>query len=322
MPGLARKIHSKPMPFMGGLAVFLALLFGMCVYAGFGAWDFAIVPAKFAFGIAAGGLVLMVGGFFDDRYSLPARITWIFPALAAAVVMWFGVGVGITFLTNPFGGVIPLTAHVLGVSFSTLFVWVWIMGMTYTTKLLDGLDGLAAGVSLIGGLTMFFLSLTTRINQPITATLAILFTGALAGYLVYAFNPASIFLGEGGSTFLGFFLAVLSVLTGAKIATAVLVMGIPIFDVAWAIVRRVIRGHSPFQADREHLHHLLLDAGLSQRQAVLVFYAFAAAFGFFAVFLQSLGKLVALVFLLVAMVGLLGFLASVYRNKKATTPTI
>jgi UDP-N-acetylmuramyl pentapeptide phosphotransferase/UDP-N-acetylglucosamine-1-phosphate transferase len=196
------------------------------------------------------------------------------------------------------------------------------MGMTYTTKLLDGLDGLAAGVSLIGGLVMFALSLTAKINQPVTATLAIIFVGALFGYLLYAFNPASIFLGEEGSTFLGFFLAVLSVLTGAKIATAVLVMGIPILDVAWAILRRLLRGRSPFSADREHLHFLLLDAGLSQRRAVLVYYTLAAVFGFFAVFLQSMGKLLALFLLLAVMIGLAGALASAFRKKRLSSGNI
>jgi UDP-GlcNAc:undecaprenyl-phosphate GlcNAc-1-phosphate transferase len=315
-PGLARKIHHVPIPFMGGLAIFASTLIAACVYAGIGGWDFSVVPVKFALGMLGAGIALMVGGVLDDKYTLPAKITWLFPAVAAIIIISSGIGIGITSLTNPFGGTIPLWGKLLGIPASALFVWVWIMGMTYTTKLLDGLDGLAAGVSLIGGLVMFALSLTDKINQPVTATLAIIFVGALAGYLIYAFNPASIFLGEGGSTFLGFFLAVLSVLTGAKIATAVLVMGIPILDVGWAILRRLMRGRSPFSADREHLHFLLLDAGLSQRQAVLVFYFLAAGFGFVAVFLQSLGKLIALFLLLAIMVGIVGFLASIYRRRR------
>jgi UDP-GlcNAc:undecaprenyl-phosphate GlcNAc-1-phosphate transferase len=254
----------------------------------------------------------------DDRYELSAKQTWIFPALAALCVVWSGVGVGITFLTNPLGGVISLQHHVLGVPLSGIFVWVWIMGMTYTTKILDGLDGLTAGIALIGGLVLFSLSLTARINQPIIATLAVVFVGALCGYLVYAFNPASIFLGEGGSTFVGFFLAVLAVLSGAKIATAVLVMGIPILDVAWAIVRRLWQGQSPFTADRRHLHFLLLDAGMSQKQAVLFLYGVSAAFGFIAVFLQSLGKLVALFLLIGVMISILGVLARVYSKHKSS----
>ncbi len=316
-PGQARKIHKNPIPLLGGIAVFLPTLLVAFLYAINGGWDFTVVPHRFAIGILAGGTTLMLGGFLDDKYVLPAKITWLFPATAAALVIFSGVGVGITSLTNPFGGNLLLTGKILGIQASAIFVWFWIMGMTYTTKLLDGLDGLAAGVSLIGGLVMFALSLTAKINQPITATLAIIFVGSLAGYLVYAFNPASIFLGEGGSTFLGFFLSVLAVLTGAKIATAVLVMGIPILDVGWAIVRRTLRGRSPFSADREHLHFLLLDAGLTQRQAVCVYYGLAAGFGFVAVFLQSMGKLLALGMLLFIMVGVLGFLATIYRKSKA-----
>lgn len=316
VPGAARKIHVRPMPRFGGAAVFVSVAIIAAFYAIFGQWNFDVVPFRFAVGILLASVVLIVGGSFDDKYNLPAKLTWLFPAVAAGIVIYFGVGVGITFLSNPFGGQISLSHHILGIPLSIIFLWVWIMGMTYTTKLLDGLDGLASGVSLIGGLVMFALSLTDKINQPVTATLAIIFVGALAGYLVYAFNPASIFLGEGGSTFLGFFLAVLSVLTGAKIATAVLVMGIPILDVGWAILRRLIRRQSPFKADREHLHFLLLDAGLGQRRAVLVYYALAALFGFVAVFLQSMGKLLALFVLLAIMVGIIGTLATIYRRKK------
>lgn len=316
-PGRERKIHTKPMPLMGGLAVFGTVAIGAVVYGLFGDWNFNAVPVRFAMGMGLGGALLMIGGYLDDRYELSAKQTWIFPALAALCVVLSGVGVGITFLTNPLGGIISLQHHVLGIPLSGIFVWVWIMGMTYTTKILDGLDGLAAGIALIGGLVLFSLSLTARINQPVTATLAIIFVGALCGYLVYAFNPASIFLGEGGSTFVGFFLAVLSVLSGAKIATAVLVMGIPILDVAWAIVRRLWHRQSPFTADRRHLHFLLLDAGLNQKQAVLFLYGVSAAFGFIAVFLQSMGKLVALFLLIGLMVGILGVLTRVYTKHKA-----
>ncbi len=315
-PSLPRKIHSNPIPMLGGLSVFICsiVVIGVIILAGH--WNLQVVPLRFLMAIMLGGVVLMVGGYLDDKFTLPAKVTWLFPALASLIIVSSGIGIGITTLTNPLGGSISLAGTILGLPLSGFFVWVWIMGMTYTTKLLDGLDGLAAGVALIGGLVMFVLSLTDKIDQPTTATLAIVFVGALAGYLFYAFNPASIFLGEGGSTFLGFFLAVLAVLTGAKIATAVLVMGIPIFDVIWAILRRIYRKTSPFKADREHLHHLLLDSGLNQRQSVLVFYALSAIFGFMAVFLQSMGKLLALGILLALMVGILGFLASFYKKKQ------
>lgn len=302
IPGSSRKIHRSPIPLLGGLAVFLAFLIGLLLYLQFGHPDFSVIPQKFYWGIIIGALVLIVGGALDDRYNIPPKLLWLFPALAALAVVWSGIGVGITQLSNPFGAPIKLNFLIWGIPFSGIFIWVWMMGMMFTTKFLDGLDGLCSGISLIGGLTLFALSLLPHINQGTTASIAIIFCGALAGYLFYAFHPASIFLGEGGSTFAGFMLGVLSVILGGKIATALLVMGIPILDVAWVIIRRLWYGTSPFKADRKHLHFRLLDVGLSHRKAVLTLWAISAVFGFTAVFLQSFGKLVALIILFGVMV--------------------
>ena len=248
---------------------------------------------------------MIIGGIFDDKFNLPPKLLWLFPALASLIIIWSGIGVGITQISNPFGAPIFIGYNfsllAFNFSLSALLVWLWMMGMIFTTKLLDGLDGLCSGIAFIGGLTMFAISLGDKINQPITASIAIIFSGSLLGYLVYAFFPASIFLGEGGSTFLGFMLGVLSVILGAKIATALLVMGIPIMDVAWVIIRRLWYHRSPFSGDRQHLHFRLLDIGLSQRQTVLVLYGISAIFGFTAVFLQSWGKLIALLVLFCVM---------------------
>jgi UDP-GlcNAc:undecaprenyl-phosphate/decaprenyl-phosphate GlcNAc-1-phosphate transferase len=314
IPNQPRKIHSKPMPMLGGWSLYIVFLVVSLVYVLFGSFSDGMLSEKWLAGIFLGGLVLMIGGALDDKYRLPAKVTVLFPLTASIIAVWFGIGSGITALTNPFGGHISLAHSILGVSLSGLVVGVWIMGMVYTTKLLDGLDGLASGIALIGGLTMFFLSLTEKVNQPSTATLAIIFAGSLAGYLVYAFNPAKIFLGESGSTFIGFILGVLSVIAGAKIATALLVMGIPILDVAWAIVRRLATGRSPFSPDRQHLHFRLLDLGFSQRQTVLILYGLSAVFGFTAVFLQSKGKLIALGILFCVMIGLIISLVFAYKR--------
>lgn len=316
-PRGGRKIHQKPTPLLGGLSIMLSVFFGALIYIASGNWDFSVVPVRFIAGVGLGALLLLVGGLLDDKYELPAGLSWLFPAAAAIVVLVSGVGVGIKFITNPFGGNISLYGAWLGVPVSGLFMFAWLMGMTYTTKILDGLDGLAAGVGLIASLVIFTLSLTDNINQPITATLAIVLAGALLAYLFFAFNPASIFLGESGSTFLGWFLGVLAILTGAKIATAVLVMGIPILDVAWSIVRRLAQGKSPFQGDRKHLHFRLLDAGLTQKQAVLVFYAISLVFGFSAVALQSMGKLIALGLVVLAMAGLIFLSIHIGKAQKA-----
>ena len=320
VPDEPRKIHGKPMPLLGGLAVFLAFMVALAAYLFWGHVNFLVVPMRFFDGIIFGALILLLGGFLDDKYHLPPKVLWIFPAAAAIIVIISGIGVGIKEISNPFGAPINLNFILLGLPASVIFVFLWMMGMMFTTKFLDGLDGLTSGISFIAGLTLFFLSLTPKVNQPITATLAIIFCGALAGYFAYSYNPALIFLGEGGSTFLGFILGVLSIILGAKIATALLVMGIPILDVAWVIVRRLWYGASPFKGDRKHLHFRLLDIGLSQRQSVLLLYGISAVFGFTAVFLQSFGKLIALAILFVVMIALAVLVVMLYKRKHPHIP--
>ena len=326
VPKAPRKVHERPTPLLGGVAVYLSFLIVLAAYLMFGHPDFNIVPLKFFWAIIFGGLALVIGGAFDDKLNLPPKILWLFPAIAAAIVVWSGIGVGITQISNPFGGPINIGYNfqlsIINFQLSALLVWLWMMGMIFTTKLLDGLDGLCGGIALIGGLTMFALSLGAKVNQPITANIAIIFSGALLGYLLYAFNPASIFLGEGGSTFLGFMLGVLSIILGAKIATALLVMGIPIMDVAWVIFRRLWYHNSPFSGDRQHLHFRLLDIGLSQRQAVLVLYGISAIFGTVAVFLQSMGKLIALVILFCVMLVLAMTVVILYKKKHPHIPDL
>ncbi len=321
-PKAPRKIHAKPTPLLGGLAIFLSFLVALLFYLKFGNVNFTIVPLKFFLGIIFGGLILILGGALDDKFNLPPKILWLFPALASLVIVWSGIGVGIKFISNPFGAPISLDYSLFAIPMSAIFAWLWMMGMIFTTKLLDGLDGLCGGIALIGGLTMFALSLGEKINQPITATLAIIFCGALLGYLFFAFNPASIFLGEGGSTFLGFILGVLAIISGAKIATALLVMGIPILDVAWVIVKRLWYHKSPFSGDRQHLHFKLMDIGLTQRQAVLVLYAISAVFGGTAVFLQSMGKLIALGLLLCVMVIIALVTVIIYKRQHPHIPDL
>ena len=315
IPRPPRNLHEYPVAKLGGIGIYCSSVIAIAVLWISGGMNFLLIPEQFILGIIFGGLVLIIGGLIDDKYNLPAKYLWIFPAIASSIVVAVGIGVGITFISNPFGNPISLNFHILGISGSALFIFVWLMGMMFTTKFLDGLDGLVAGIGLIAGLTLFALSLTERVNQPITATLAIIVVGSLAGYLVYAFHPAKIFLGEGGSTFVGFMLGVLSVILGGKIATALLVMGIPILDVAWVIAQRLWRGKSPFKGDRLHIHFRLMDLGFSQKQTVLILYAISAAFGFTAVFLQSMGKLVALGVLFALMAFIIAFVIRAYNKK-------
>jgi UDP-GlcNAc:undecaprenyl-phosphate GlcNAc-1-phosphate transferase len=319
-PKDSRKIHQKTTALLGGWAVFLSFVAGTTLYLNAYHPSFLIVPFKFYMAIASGGLILMLGGFLDDKFNIAPKYQIIAPILATLVLIFSGIGIGINQVSNPFGHAFNLAFNFFGIPFSAIFVFLFVLGMIYTTKFLDGMDGLASGISFIASLALFFLSFTPKVNQPITASLAIIFCGATLGFLIYNFNPASIFLGESGSTFMGFMLGALSVLLGGKIATALLVMGIPIMDVAWVIVRRIWFGSSPFKADRKHLHFRLLDLGFSQRKTVLILYGIAALFGFLAVFLQSLGKLIALVMLFFVMIALAISTVIAYKHKYPHNP--
>ena len=208
--------------------------------------------------------------------------------LAASTVL-------VPYLSNPFGAPIQL-----GV-WTYAFVIFWIVGLINVINFLDGLDGLAGGISLIATTVLYLLAIKPEIAQSSMSVLAIILIGALAGFLPFNFSPAKIFLGDSGSQVLGFLLAVFAIISGAKLATAFLVLGVPILDVAWVIARRILEHKPVYQADRYHLHHRLLRAGLSQKQAVLLLYTVSAAFGIVALQTHTYGKFIA-VLVLVAIV--------------------
>ena len=187
--------------------------------------------------------------------------------------------------------------------------------MIYTTKLLDGLDGLVAGVTTIGSLIIFMVSLAWDVPLSGTSILAIILAGSSLGFLVFNFHPAKIFLGEGGSVFCGFMLGVLAIISGSKIATALLIMGIPILDVIWVVIKRILTGRSPVSGDNQHLHFRLLNIGLNHRQAVLFLYLVTGFFGLSSIFLSSSGKVVALIVMAVFMIFLALMLLVVYKIK-------
>ena len=308
-PDSFRKIHTTPTPLLGGLAIFLS--FFIVAFSLLGELTVGDLQYNHWLGVFLGGLVLMVGGFGDDKYNFKPSYQIVFPLLAVCCVVLGGVE--IEKVTSFSGGLVYIPALI-----SAVLIGVWLLGMMYTTKLLDGVDGLVSGVSAIGSLVIFLFTTTTRYFQPDIALAAIILAGSILGFWVRNFNPAKIFLGEGGSLFLGYILGVLAIISGGKIAIALLIMGVPILDVMWTIIRRTISGRNPFKfADRKHLHHRLLDHGLSQRQTVLVFYFLSAAFGLSGLFLQSRGKILILLLLFGAMVFLLiGFSLLDRRNRK------
>lgn len=311
-----RKIHSQPTPLLGGLAIFAAffvVVFGIVLLIP----DLLdSLPMKALTGVFLGSVVLMVGGMIDDiRPQTPGRqIYW--PILAAFTAV--AAGIGVSFISNPFGGVLWLNQLHWGpiTVWADLFTVLWLMGMMYTTKLLDGLDGLVSGVTAIGGLIVAIVSLRPEVDQPATALLALVLSASCLGFLPWNWNPARIFLGEGGSLLTGFLLGSLAIISGGKIATALLIMGLPIIDVAWVMMRRAIIEHrSPFRSpDRKHLHFRLLDVGLSPRQSVLLLYFITAVFGSATLFVHGMTKLVVLL-LLVILMFVLGLLFSLKQRR-------
>lgn len=321
-----RKIHDRPTPLLGGLAIYAGLMLAIVIIAivsgkliGDG------MPWKYIIGIAIGGGAIVFGGALDDRFNLSARRQFVWPLVAALAVI--ACGIGIEYITNPLGGSINLYQFdvpivTVGQTVFELTLWadvfalLWLLGTMYTTKFLDGLDGLVSGVTAIGSIFIFIVSLFSDVNQPGTALLAATLAGACIGFMIFNWHPAKIFLGEGGSIFLGFMLGVLSIIAGSKIATALLIIGIPALDVAWVIFRRLfLERRSPFTADRKHLHFRLLDAGLSHRKSVIFLLILSTTFGLAGLFATGTQKALTLGILLGVMVVLAVSLVFVYRNK-------
>lgn len=297
-PGEARRVHRQPLPRPGGLALYGA--FALAVLLSLLLADLERPPDELPRlgGLVVGGLVALGLGLYDDRRELRPWPQLLGQALAAAVAA--GAGITVEHLSNPFG-----EPFALGPWLGPAFAILWIMALMNTINWLDGLDGLAAGVTAIAGLVLFVRSVTLMPPQHSIAVLALALAGASWGFLPFNFYPAKIFLGSSGAYFLGFTLAVLSIIGGAKVATALLVVGLPVLDAAWVIVHRLARGASPFRGDRRHLHHRLLDLGFSQPQIVLMFYFLCALLGALALVLSKMQKLYALAGLAVVVGGAL-----------------
>ncbi len=305
----ARKIHVGPTPLLGGVAVFCSFFVSIFLFKNnllvgdLGAWNWVW--------FFAGGVFLIIGGVWDDFKNLPPSKQLVFPCLAVICVL---IGdIGIEKIGNPFGGLLFFNSVL-----SDVLTVVWLMLMMYTTKLLDGVDGLVTGVSVIGGFTIFLFTATTKYSQPDIALASIALAGAGIGFLIRNWNPAKIFLGESGSLFFGYSLGVLSIISGGKIAIALLVLGLPLLDVVWTILRRLLAGNNPFKAsDKKHLHHRFMELGLSQRKTALLFYFVSAFFGLSGLFLQSLGKLAAVSALFLLMAVFVVFFSIHERKKKS-----
>ena len=312
-PDIDRKIHKKPIPLLGGIAIFLAFFIIL-----FFVKDKILIgdlEINHWIGVFVGACFLMIGGFLDDKFNVKPYWQLVFPILACISVILGGVEVAK--INNPFQ-IDSSDFLYFSAIISHIFIFGWLMGMMYTTKLLDGIDGLVTGVTMIGAIIIFLFTMTTKYYQPDIALGSLILASSCLGFLVLNWHPAKIFLGEGGSLFLGYILGVLAIISGGKVAIAILVMGAPIIDMIWTILRRLAKGKNPMSfADREHLHFRLLDLGLSAQKTVLIFYAFASIFGTSALFLQSTGKTLAISVLCVIMVIVVWF-SKIKTNIKKT----
>lgn len=263
-----RKVHTSNVPRTGGIAIYFGFLAAVLFGVLWGGVSGIVVNPRSILGILLGGSIVLFAGLLDDIRRLNPWTKLLWQLLGAGVAVYFGIE--ITFVTNPFNGLLPLRY------FAVPLTLLWLVGMTNAINLIDGLDGLAAGVTAISAATLFFVALRT--HQMGAALVILALSGAALGFLRYNFFPASIFLGDSGSYFLGFVLAAASVIGVFKttlvvaLIIPVLILGVPIFDTTFAILRRMKEKKNLFSADDKHIHHLLLRAGFSQREAVFAIY--------------------------------------------------
>src|SRR6185503_1643008 len=280
-------IHRRPVPRLGGVAIFLSfvIIAGVMTIASM-IWklDFHIKP-RTVLAILIPGAMIFLLGLYDDIYSVKPRVKFAVQAAAALMLYYFGIG--------KFD--LPALVGLRGLEWLSLpLTIVWVLWITNAFNLIDGLDGLAAGSSLFSTLTLFTVSLINGNN--LVALLSLVMAGAIVGFLRFNFNPATVFLGDSGSLFLGFMLSALSLAGSEKTPTIVAValpivsFGVPLLETSLSVIRRFLSNRPLFSADREHIHHKLLERGLTQRQAVIILYGASALCGLMSLFLLQPGS--------------------------------
>jgi UDP-GlcNAc:undecaprenyl-phosphate GlcNAc-1-phosphate transferase len=316
-PDHARRVHRLPVARLGGLAVGTTfVVVGIAAVAigrdaGIVRWP-ALRDSELTV-LFLGVVVAVALGAIDDRWQIRARYQLLWQLLLAVIAI--SGGVLFTRIANPFqilGSSLganldfrdALGFEILGEpAVPVILTALWIVGMINSINWIDGLDGLSTGVSLIAAVTLGIVAITADPSEPVVGLLCMVLAGSLAGFLPWNFHPARIFIGTGGVMAVGYALAVLSILGTAKVAVALLILGVPIIDTFWIIIRRLASGSSPFEPDRGHLHHRLLDLGLSHRGAVLLIYGVSIVLGLAGIMLSSSGAAPLYAFLGVVLAG-------------------
>lgn len=303
-----RRVHKKPIPVGGGIAMVISVSILMLFFLPINKGLVMTILAS---------LIIAISGLYDDKKGLSPKLKFIFQILAA-VILIIG-GMKIEFVTNPFdSNDALLILNMLSIPV-TIF---WVCGITNTINLIDGLDGLASGVSMICAISMFFI--TYNMGRYDVSLVCALVAGACLGFLPFNFNPAKIFMGDTGALYLGFMLSYISISGFLKqaailmIFVPVLILGVPVFDTAFAMVRRKLSGKSMVEADKGHLHHRLLKMGLNQRQTVVILYSISAIFGLLANLISKFHSSIALVISIGVIVLILatGVAAGMLKNKE------
>ena len=310
-----RRIHVKPMPRIGGLAMVIAMYVALFVYYGLTKNIDGIAFDKRFVGFFLGSFVIALMGFIDDAITLKARYKAIFQLLAAVLLYIFEVrisGIKIPFIHTDiidFGWLdFPVTL-------------IWILGVTNALNLIDGLDGLSAGIASISAVALLIIFVATSVSLEAIVITAVL-VGATLGFLPYNFNPAKTFMGDVGSNYLGFTLATVSIMGFAKgytmiaIIAPILAMGVPLFDTIFAMLRRIAKGQPPLRPDGAHIHHRLIKRGFTQRQSVLILYSITSICCIIAVLIVSADIWKALLLILATVCFVVIGIVSVRKSKK------
>ena len=306
LPALPKKNHALPTPLWGGVAPFLVFIFvAGSVELTTHFFSQGTFSSQTLWGLFGALFIILIGGMWDDVKTLPPKISFLFPVLGAIIAV--GMGMGVSKITNPFGD-----PFVIAASLSAMITFTWLLCVAYTTKLLDGVDGLVSGVGMVGALMITALALTERWYQPDIALLSLVFFVVLLGVFVWNVAPAKVFLGEAGSIAIGFTLGALSIMGGSKFATLLLVVGLPALDVAFVMIRRIRAGRSPFHGgDGLHFHTVLQRCGWSARKIAALYMATAFLFGVTTLLFSSWQKLVVLIIL-----GILALFGMIFFSRK------